>query len=176
MSSEFNVLKNEEIKILEDAIFYITILVAGADNNIDATEKEWAHKIVDIRSYSKKSKVLNHFYDAVEKDFDNRLAKFIDELPKDKSAREAIINEKLSLVNEPIAKLDNYAAYWLYKSYVSLARQIAESSGGFLRFGSVSNDEKKVLGLHMITPIERIYDDNLDIDEEEQELESENEQ
>ena len=38
-------LSAEEISLLKDAHAYITVLIAGADGNIDADELSWADKI-----------------------------------------------------------------------------------------------------------------------------------
>ena len=64
-----------------------------------------------------------------------------------------LISDKLAKLNKILASLDNATAYALYKSFITFAEHIAKASGGFLRFGSISSQEKKWISLPMLNPI-----------------------
>ncbi len=148
----FPALSSDDNKLLVDMPVLVTILVAGADGVIDEQELNWAEKLTHIRSYAK-PKALNHYYEAVETEFDNSFEHFMNSLSKDQTERERQITDKLSGLNHILSCLDNASAFQLYESFVSFAKHIAKASGGFLRFGSISRDEKKWIGLSMINPV-----------------------
>ncbi len=151
-------LSSEELQTLTDAIPYITVLIAGADGNIDQEEKEWANKLTHIRSYASEE-MLREYYEKVGETFSDRLTHFINTLPQDVTARTAAISTELEKVNPILAGLENAYAHRMYTNFVSFAEHVAKSSGGFLRFGSVSKEEKAVMGLNMITPIEEEFEE-----------------
>ncbi len=149
----FTHLSESEMDLLTDSISYITILVAGADGNIDNKETEWATKLTKIRSYSS-SEVLNPFYERVGSNFEERLDYLIDVLPKEVGSRNETISAELSKINAILPKLDDKLAYAMYDSLTTFAKHVAESSGGFFRFGSISKEEAALIDLPMLTPIE----------------------
>ena len=153
MTEEYKVLSQEEYEKLKSAISWITILVAGADNNIDPQETEWAEKLANIRAFSLDEE-LKSFYTDVGADFNERLHRMIDEMPDDKEERQSILSGNLSQLNPILAKLETSVGALLYESFLSFASHVAKASGGFLRFFSVSAEEKKVIKLDMIDPIE----------------------
>jgi len=161
MISAFNGLKKEEYQLLIEAVPLIAILIAGADNDIDLYEKNWAEKIVKIRSYS------NHFdlkpyYKDVDEQFKELFEKFLKELPKNADARSREITKKLSAVNGLFAKVTMRTANQLYTSFIAYAEQIGRASGNILTMMSISKEESMWIGLPMIDPI--FFDE---IDEEE---------
>ena len=88
-------------------------------------------------------------------------------LSPDISTREEEISKRLSELNVILNCLSNAVAYELYTSFTSFAKHIAKASGGFLRFGSISNEEKRWINLPMLDPI------ILEVPEEEEEETSE---
>lgn len=144
--------KAEKAQII-DAIPMITVLIAGADNEIDQEEKDWAAKLTKIRSFAN-SDLLHDFYQEVGIGFEEKIDKLINTLPKDTDDRNNQISESLSLLNPILAKLDSKIAYSLYKDFKSFAEHVAKASGGFLRIGSISKEEKRLIPLHMLDAIE----------------------
>lgn len=151
-SRSFQELSDEQHKLLVDAPALITILVAGADGNIDEQELNWAEKLTHIRSYAE-PEALNQYYEEVERGFSATFDAYLSSLPNELSLREKAISSELSKINNVLACMDNPIAYRLYESFTSFAKHIAKASGGFLRFGSISREEKKWIGLDMIDPI-----------------------
>ena len=156
----FQALNEEESSLLVDAIPLVTVLIAGADGKIDQKEKSWGAKMTKIRSYSHPDS-LNDLYKRAEENYAEKLETLIDDLPTDVDQRTAAISEQLSGLNALFAKLDPTVAYKLYMSLTSFAEHVAKSSGGFLRIGAIGPEEKKLIGLPMLTPIENPEDEEV---------------
>lgn len=159
MLDNFTGIDDAQKKLLIDAIAQITVLIAGADGIIDTAETAWATKLTKIRSYASEE-LLNEFYQNVGKTFTEDLNAKILALPKETDPRTSVLVEELTLLNEPLAKLPNPIGAALYESYTSFAKHVAEASGGFLRMWSVSGEEKKLMSLPMLTPIELIIEED----------------
>ncbi len=153
MNELFHELNEEENALLIDAIPLVTILIAGADGNIDREEKTWGAKLTKIRSYSYPES-LNEYYSEAGKVYEEKLNAFIHDLPNDVDQRSQVISEKLSTLDGIFAKMDQRKAHFLYKSLTTFAEHVAKASGGFLRIGAISRAEKQWIELPMITPIE----------------------
>jgi hypothetical protein len=139
-------------ELLVDAIPLITILIAGADGNIDDDEKDWGKKLTKIRAYANPD-LLQEYYQKVGETYSTRLEELIQSLPKEVDARSTAISEKLAALNPLLAKLEQHEGHLLYNSFITFAEHVAKSSGGFLRIGSISKAEAKWMGLPMITAI-----------------------
>ncbi len=146
-------ISEEEKNNLLQSIPWITILIAGADGKLETKELEWAEKITRIRSYSHPHN-LDQFYEELGKDYQQRVDALVEKLSEDPKQRTAILSQKLSSINPILAKLDNPIAFSYYNSLVSFAHHVAKASGGFLRFFSVSTEEKHLMNLPMIDKIE----------------------
>jgi hypothetical protein len=153
MNSHFGNISKEEYEQLHEAVFDVTILIAGADGEIDQNEKAWADKISHIRSYSG-PEVLREFYSEIDGYFEKHLQDKIDKLPDDVEERNTIVASSLRDLNPVLAKLDQVVAATFYESLISLAEHIARSSGGFMRMWSISKEEANWVELPMITPID----------------------
>ena len=159
MLDNFTGIDDAQKKQLIDAIAQITILIAGADGMIDTAETAWATKLTKIRSYASEE-ILQEFYKHVGDTFSEDLNAQILALPKEIDPRTKLLADKIALLNEPLAKLPNLIGASLYSSYISFAKHVAEASGGFLRMWSVSGEEKKLMSLPMLSPIEFIIEED----------------
>lgn len=153
MIEGFEAINKEQFETCKEAIAWITILIAGSDGEIDHTETEWAEKLTKIRSYSSPMD-LSDFYKEVGKDYAAVMARLLERMPSDTTERTALLTRKLNQLNDILPRLDNTTGYHLYKSYKSFAHHVAKASGGFLGFFSVSPEEKKLIDLPMINPVE----------------------
>lgn len=149
----FNHITDTDYQSLKDTISWITVLIAGADGNIDTNEVEWASKLTNIRAYSY-AEELKAYYGELGESFEDDLQKLIEYLPKETSERNRLLADRLDKINLILAKMDNSVAYKLYESYLSFAEHVAKASGGFLRFASISKEEKSLIHLPMLNPIE----------------------
>ena len=148
----FQGITEDDQEILKQAIAQITVLIAGADGNIDTTEVGWATKLTTIRSYSYAEK-LQAFYATVGENFVDDVNDLIKELPPETEARTKELTSLLEELNGVFDKLENRIAVNLYESFLSFAEHVAKASGGFLRFASISMEEKDLICLPMIHPV-----------------------
>ena len=153
MQSGFESITPVEYNKLKSAIPTITVLIAGADGQIDEDERAWAKKVTDIRSY-KLPDELKHFYKDVGLTFTQDLDELIRRSPTDKDAFIDHLSCKLEEINPILQKLDNKIAFELYSSFKSFAKHVAKASGGFLGFGAIGPEEHKLIKLSMLNPIE----------------------
>jgi hypothetical protein len=148
----FNHLTAEEFDALVDAPALITILIAGADGELDQEERTWSERLLRSRTYNT-PKDLNEFYRVVSEIFWVKLNGHLNELPEDPQVRNPMIAEQLSKLNLVLAKMDPEIAYDLYHGFVKLAEETAKASGGFLRIGAIAPEEEQWIQLPMLTPI-----------------------
>ncbi len=152
MLNEFKGISDDQFKVLTDAVSWITIYIAGADNEIDSDELDWAKKITEIRSFAAAEK-LQSFYIKVGHDFTDVIDDIVKTAPKDVKERTKFLHDKLAQINDILPSLDHDVATELYRSYISFAKHVAKSSGGFLSFMSIGPEEKALMSLEMINPI-----------------------
>jgi len=151
MDKDLKQLHPEEITRLKDAFAQITVLIAGADGNIDANELSWAEKIAEIRTFTGDER-LHTFHEEVNSEIARRIKDFIQALPQDPSSRNAILSGDLSNLNSILEKLEPEISSYLYKGYLTFAERIAKASGGVLSFFTIGSEEKKWIGLPMLKP------------------------
>lgn len=153
MREEFKGITPAEYQKLTDAIAEITILIAGADGTVHKDEVEWAEKVTKIRSYNL-PKRLSAYYEDVGKDFREKLDDWLEKFLRNPEETNSEVKSSLADLNPIFEKLENRRiAYELYLSFLSFARHVARSTGGFLGWGSIGPEEDEVIGLTMIEPI-----------------------
>jgi hypothetical protein len=149
MISQFKNLSEEEKTALLDAPALIAVLIAGADNDIDKKEVDYSSKIAHYRAANNES-VLQGYYAEVDKFISDAIAQQINTLPKNPNNRQQILIEELKKLNEVLPKLDKTFAVELYNSWLSLAKSVAQASGGLWGYASITPDEERLLHLSMI--------------------------
>jgi len=142
----------EEQQQLKDAIAYITVLVAGADGEIDAQELAASQKLTAIRSFSFHDELVP-YYQEVKVGLEDQLHSLIAELPEDLVGRQQAISARLEQLNPILAKLSTHHAHVFYDGFVSFAKHVAKASGGVVGFMSIGPEEKQVVDLPMLHPI-----------------------
>jgi len=152
MIEGFEHLEADEFDTLLDAPALITILVGAADGELDREERHWSERLLRTRTYNR-PKTLNEFYRVVVEGFWVKVNGFLAELPTDTEARCQEISRRLEKLNTVFPKIDLHLSADLYKGFLALAKETAEASGGFLRLGSISMEEKQWIDLPMITPV-----------------------
>lgn len=154
MLKEFSPLTPSEQQVMFDAVPLITILVAGADGDMAEVELAEAQRLADIRSYDNQGRLLA-FYEMLDDNLIGRVQAIEKELPAGVEQRQNAIAEKLAELNDIFPKLALPFGYLYYQSFLSFAKYVAQSHGGFLRFMTVSEEEAEVMTLPMLTPVER---------------------
>ena len=142
----FSQIAESEFELLVQAPALVTVLIAGADSTIDKKEKAWGKKLVAYRTFTSDVK-LHEYYEQVDKGFETALDQLVDAWTPES---EQELTDKLAKVNGILPKLDKEIADLLKDSWKSLARKVAEASGGFIGFGSVNPDEARLVELPMI--------------------------
>jgi len=149
MIPEFEQLDQVELDIVFALPIYVSVLIAGADGNIDNAEIKKAISISSLKT-SKARKELLDYYRIVNTDYEDKFKMTIANLPSDKKKREAELIDKISKINDVFPKLDKAFATKLYTSIKEIAKHIAEASGGVFGYMSVGYEESKLLDLKMI--------------------------
>ncbi|PHI21836.1 hypothetical protein CEQ90_00685 [Lewinellaceae bacterium SD302] len=157
MLKEFQNLNPTETAAMLDAIPNIVILVAAADDNMDEEELAAAQRLADIRSFAGSAK-LSAYYETIDDTLVSRVKELYAGLPKELSAREAILFERLAALEPIIAKLESPFDYLYSETFHTFARYVAEAHGGFLRFFTVGPKEAKVVDLPMLTRVPKPED------------------
>ena len=145
-------LDEDEIQELYDAIPVITLLIAGADGEIDDLELAHSEKITKIRGFSG-HETMQDFYDKVGEDYSERLKRWLKVVPQDTEERTNHLSARIEKLNPILAKLDPESGARMYKSLTSFAKHVAKASGGFLGIGSINKAEAELMDLPMLTPI-----------------------
>ena len=149
MLNELDKLSAEEQAQLLDAIPLITLLVAGADGNIDEQELATAEKITKIRTYDSGMAVRPYFL-KVGETYNDRLHQLLADLPKETAARTQAISERLASLNPILKSMDIATTNNMLRDFRSFARHVANASGGVLGFMTISGEEKEVVDLPML--------------------------
>lgn len=149
MIPELKSLREDEIEALLKAPVLVSILIAGADDNIDKNEIKEAISTAKSKQTRAREGLVD-FYKLVAENFEGDLQKMIQKLPETAIQRTPIINKELRRLNRIFVKLDKPFAIKIYGSLKDMAKRVAEASGGILGYMSVSYEEAKLLELEMI--------------------------
>jgi hypothetical protein len=152
MIKSIEALSENERNFLKDVPVWITILIAGADNQIDDNETEWAQKIIRFRAYTAEPELLDYYHE-VGKEFNEKLmeqVKHASKIKENADIRNKKILGRLSQLNEIFEKIDKDTAVALYESYRSFAMHVAKASGGAFGMGSIKPEEQKWLELETV--------------------------
>ncbi len=149
MIAEFEPLREDEIDVLIKAPVYVAILIAGADGNIDKSERKEAINVARNKQ-TRSREQLGDYYKLVGEGFEDNFNQLIDELPAGTDERVSAITKELRKLNFILPKIDKNFSIKLHASLRELAKKIAESSGGVLGYLSVGYEEAKLMELKMI--------------------------
>jgi hypothetical protein len=140
-------LSEEEKEQLFEIPALITLLIAGADNNIQREEITWASAVVNYRTITG-DELLFTYYDEVNVRFDPAVDSLLEKCPTGLNERTVYLEKELKKVNPVLSKLDKLFKDSLVKSWRSLAKQVARATGGILGVGAISSQEEELIGLH----------------------------
>lgn len=147
MVKEFEKLREDEIDVLMKAPVYVAILIAGADGDIDKSERKEAIAIANNRQ-SRSREQLHDYYKSI--DFDKDFEKLAATLPGGTEERTTAIIRELRKLNFILKKVDRAFAIKLHASLKDLAKKVAEASGGVMSFLTISYEESKLMELKML--------------------------
>ncbi|MBL6449985.1 hypothetical protein JMN32_26970 [Fulvivirga sp. 29W222] len=150
MIEKFKNLTQEEVEVMYKVPVLVSILIAGADNEIDRSEIKEAVSLSKIKQSNAREDLID-YYKGVGKDFEDKIKVMIQQYPVSAEERNPIIISELEKLNNILPKLDNRFAVEFYSSIKDFAKKIAESSGGLLGYMAVGYEESKLIALDMIS-------------------------
>ena len=142
-------LNESEKELVLNAPAYITILIAGADDDITDVEIRRSIQLVHIKTYSE-SVDIQDVYEKIDHDYEKHLNEIIDALPKTLSEREKVLIEKLSGLNAVFSKIDHTIGLKFYNSLLEFASYIAHAAGNVLGIDIINHREKEFVKLPMV--------------------------
>ncbi|MCI4667630.1 MAG: hypothetical protein MRZ79_05665 [Bacteroidia bacterium] len=145
--SYFSKLSQEEVELLAMAPANVTVLIAGADNDIDKNETEWASKLVRFRTFTSDER-LHDYYELVDARFEGDLNTLVADWSAEES--QAKLTASLAQLKDILAKVDDSYSAILKESLRSLAKHVAKASGGFLGMGGITREEGELIDLDML--------------------------
>lgn len=154
MVKEFENLREDEVEVLLTAPVYVAILIAGADGDIDKSERREAIEVAHSKQGRAREQLVE-YYKEVGAAFEEKFNRLISELPDNADERNKAITTELRKLNFIFPKIDKNFSVKLYASLKDLAKKIAEASGGILGYLSVSYEESKLIELRMINDPEK---------------------
>ena len=151
MIPELKKLSADELEMLIKAPLLVSILIAGADGQIDRSEIKGA--IQTTQKKAQGNSALKAFYASVSEDFEDKLKVLIQGYPSSPGPRSVQIENELASLNLILTKVEGKLAQEIYQSLKSLALNTAKSSGGLFGFrSSIGPEEAKYVELPMIQP------------------------
>jgi len=149
MISELKKLSIAELELLIKAPILVSILIAGADGQIDRNEINIA--IATARQKAKSKSSLQAYYETVSEDFEDKLKVLIQSYPSAAEQRNSQISEELAGLNDILKRVQGNLSVEIYDSLKSLALSIAKASGSI--FGSsMGTKEAQLVDLKMVKP------------------------
>lgn len=122
----FTTISEYERNLLLDYPIYISLLAANKDGEFDEKEKKAALELYKTKMHAS-NPLLDEYYSASEKDFENRLIKMDEKLPKDRITRDNVINKELEYLSNVLYKLDQTYSEALIQSMKSFQEHVSKA-------------------------------------------------
>lgn len=142
-------LHRDEQELIKKAPLLVSILVAGADGEVDSAEIERTIQLIHTKTFSEASDI-RHLYREIDHDVEPAITSILKGLPTDITEREKRLSDELAGLNNILAKLDPQIATDFYNSLRGFALRVAQASGGILGMGPLGHHEKELMKLPMI--------------------------
>ena len=139
----FQKLSEEEKDFAHRVPILAAILVAGADDDVEQIEKKVAAQVTYFKGHT--TSQLKEFYTEVSEDFHEKFETMMTKYPANAAERNPAIREDLARLDEIIPKMDRVRGDEFVDSILSVARQVAEASGGLLGYANIKPAEQRAL-------------------------------
>lgn len=149
MIPELEKLSESEIDLLKKIPAMVTILIAGADEEISKSELKEAINLTKIKQ-SKARKELLGYYKDIAPDFEKSLNELLKSYPKEAEIRSKQVIEDIERLNDILTKVDRNWAIQFVDSMKDIAKKVAEAAGGVFGYLSIGYEESKLIDLKMI--------------------------
>ncbi len=143
-------LSTEEQNSIHALPFYVAILIASADGNIDAIEVKRAFSIINMKTKMPLDPGLTRYYNFICEDFEDKLKIILSQSPNNKKERQEYFTKRIAQANIALNKLEPLFVTSLHNSLRDMAKQIAKASGGILGYGSIGREESGLIDLHFL--------------------------
>lgn len=142
--SRFGDLTKEEQDLMFSAPALVSILIAGADDNIKDIHLKVASELAVYKSKTIEP-YLRRYFEIASADIEDKINELIAKLPGKASHRNPLIIEDLKRVNNIIQRINFEFADKFYFALKDIARCVAEASGGILGYMSINKEEAEAL-------------------------------
>lgn len=149
MIPELKNLTESEIDLLKKIPAMVTILIAGADEEISKSELKEAINLTKIKQ-SRARKELIGYYRDIAPDFEKSLKELLNSYPKEAEVRSKQVIEDIERLNDILKKVDKNWAIQFVDSMKDIAKKVAEAAGGVFGYLSIGYEESKLIDLKMI--------------------------
>lgn len=148
MIEHFKKLNVQEIELMFKTPLLVSILIAGADGNID--RKEITEAVLFVEKQTQQKSELTEYFNVVAQDFEDKMKILMQEYPNNLEQRNSRLVEDLSKLNTILPKLSQAFSSEFYAILKRIAHQVAASSGGILGMNAIDDEEEKYIELYMI--------------------------
>lgn len=149
MIPELENLSESEIDLLKKIPAMVTILIAGADEQISKGELKEAINLTKMKQ-SKARKELLSYYQDIAPDFEKSLNELLNSYPKEAEVRSKQVIDDIERLNDILKKVDKNWANQFVESMKDIAKKVAEATGGVFGYLSIGYEESKLIDLKMI--------------------------
>lgn len=149
MNTTFENLSESDKTALMNAPALVTILIAGADDEISKRELNEAVSLTRTKQKNARKELLT-YYNIVSPQFEENLKRILKNYPEDPEVRSKIVLEELERLNDILVKMDQQWANQFVESMRDIAKKVAESAGGVFGYLSIGYEESKLIGLKML--------------------------
>ena len=147
--SAFEKLNAEEKESILRVPVLVSAMIAGADMDVDQRETELAQKVMHYRQFSS-DPTLHGYYEAAAESFEESLEALIASFGGNAQKMVEDLKVEIAKINPVLSKVEADYANQLVSSWRSLAKRVAEATGGLLGFMSIDAAEKELISLPMI--------------------------
>jgi hypothetical protein len=131
MIEEFEELPEEEQKLLLQAPVIVSLLASIGNGEINQWKKIDAIKLAHVKTFTAPL-LLIRYYKEVDKTFKHDFQLFEKIYTPINDASTSLLQNKIALINNVIAKLDDEFALALHESLLSYAEHVKKAYKGFL--------------------------------------------
>ncbi|MFQ3213470.1 MAG: hypothetical protein ACI9XJ_000211 [Marivirga sp.] len=149
MIPEFEKLSEAEIELMKKIPALVTILIAGADEEISKSELQKAVSLTRIKQ-SKARKELLAYYQEIGPHFEDTLNDLLKSYPEEPETRSKMVVEDLKRLNAILPKIETAWGVQFVESMKEIAKKVAESTGGVFGYLTIGYEESKLIDLKMI--------------------------
>lgn len=142
-------LTDEEKNLVLHAPMYVSILIAGADGDINTDEKNRVLELIHTKTFSERYE-LRDLYQTLDINAADELRRMIASLPDETVERNQLLSDMIARLNHIFPRLERTFAIQLYNSLRQFASYVANADGGWWGVAAVNEAERAFVKLPML--------------------------